>query len=280
MRPQQNSMKRGLTDKTQTPYELEIYHKDGRRIWLEVVKLPIMDDSGRVIGLQGIAQDISDRKNAQEIHLMNIQVETMRKFIRGLSHEIRNPLFGISSVSQILEKEITDEKYLLMISSLNTESKRIARLISELNMYVTTSPPVISRIDIKSFINAIQHKCAEKYPQVNFRGTVEPSLTLQGDEALLVYALEELLENSCQAGATEIVIDIYPAGEQVNFSIRDNGKGMSEKVLLECCEPFHTTKQGSSGLGLSLCKKIIEMHGGSFNITSQAGEGTFVSISV
>ena len=147
-------------------------------------------------------------------------------------------------------------------------------------MYITPGTPVISRIDIKSFINAVQHKCAEKYPQVNFKVTLEPSLTLQGDEYLLAYAIEELLENSCQAGATEIVIDIYLSGEQVNLSIRDNGNGMPEKELLECYEPFYTTKQGSSGLGLSLSKKIIEMHGGRFNITSQVGEGTFVSISV
>ena len=270
---------RGLKGEAQPPYELEIYHKDGRRIWLEVAELPLIDSRGRVTGLQGIAQDISDRRKAQEIYLMDIQVEKMRRFIRGLSHEIRNPLFGISSVSQILEREITDDEYLPMIRSLNKESKRIARLIEELNLFAATKNPVISRIDIKSFIDSVQHKYTGKYPQVNFKVALETSLALQGDEALMTYAIEELLENSCQAGATDIVIDIYLTGEQINLSIWDNGEGMSEKVLLECCEPFHTTKQGKSGLGLPLSKKIIEMHGGRFDITSKVGEGTFVSIS-
>jgi len=262
------------------PYELEIYHKDGRKIWLEVVEVPLTDDKGAVNGLQGVAQDISDKKKAQEAHLMNVQVETMRKLIRGLSHEIRNPLFGISSVSQILEREIADDKYMPMIRALNTESTKIARLIKELNMFVTPKTPVISRIDLKTFIDAVQYKYEGKYPRVSFRATLGPSVTIQGDEALLAYAVEELLENSYQAGATEIVIDGQLSGERVNLSIRDNGRGMSEQDLQACCEPFHTTKQGSSGLGLSLSKKFIEMQGGRFAITSQVGEGTTVTISL
>jgi PAS domain S-box-containing protein len=271
---------RGLRGEAQPPYELEIYHIDGRRIRLEMAERPLIDGKGQVSGLQGIAQDISDRKKAQEMRLVNIQVETMRKFIRGLSHEIRNPLFGISSVSQILDREIKDEKYLPMIRSLNDESNRITRLIKELNMYVTTKTPDISQIDLESFIHKVKHKCAGKHPQANFRVALEPSVTLKGDEALLAFAIEELLNNSCEAGSTEIVIDIYLAEEQVNLSIWDNGKGMSEKELLECCETFYTTKQGSSGLGLPLCRKVIEMHGGRFDITSRVGEGTYISISI
>lgn len=260
------------------PYELEIYNKDGNRTWLEVVEVALLDERGMVTGLQGVAQDISDRKKTEEIQLMQVQIETMRKLIRGLSHEIRNPLFGITSVSQILEMEIKDDKYMPMIRALNTESEKITRLIKELNMFVTPKTPVISRIDIKSFIDAAQRKCLEMCPQVNFKVTLGPALTLEGDEALLAYAIEEFLENSCQAGATEILIDSYISGEQVNLSIRDNGKGMSEKDLLACCEPFYTTKRGCSGLGLSLSKKFIELQGGSFNITSHAGEGTAISI--
>ncbi len=55
---------------------------------------------------------------------------------------------------------------------------------------------------------------------------------------------------------------------------------MNEKDMQKCIEPFYTTKRGSTGLGLSLSKKIIEMHGGRFNIASRVGEGTSISISI
>ena len=267
-----------LTGEVQPPYELEIYHKDGRRIWLEVVELPLMDDSDMVTGLQGIGQDISDRKKAAETHRIEVQIETMRKIIKGLSHEIRNPLFGISSVSQILGREIADEKLLPMVSALSTESARIANLIRELNMYVSPKSPAISRVDMTSSIERIRHKLSAKYRHVDFTVTLEPSLTLEADEALLAHAIEELLENSCQAGADKIVLTISRSGEQSRIDIRDNGRGMSEGELSECCEPFHTTKRSSSGLGLPLSKKIIEAHGGRFSLTSEPGEGTAIRI--
>jgi polar amino acid transport system substrate-binding protein len=248
------------------------------------MELPVLDGGGNVTGLQGVAQDISERKKAQETHVMSAQVEAMQKLIRGLSHEIRNPLFGISSVSQVLQREMEDEKYLPMVKALNTESNRIANLIEELNMYAAPKNPVISHIDASSFIDKLLLKFSEKYPNVNFKVNIEPSITIKGDESLLAYAVEQLFENSCQAGAAEINIDIYPDiflyDEQVNFSVRDNGKGINEKEMLKCFEPFYTTKQGSTGLGLSLSKRIIEIHGGRFNISSGAGEGTSISFSI
>ena len=92
-------------------------------------------------------------------------------------------------------------------------------------------------------------------------------------------AVKELLENAVDAEATEIRLIINEAGKSL-IQVIDNGKGMSEKELLECCEPFYTTKHGSTGLGLSLSKKIIEIYGGHLHITSQVGKGTSVSILV
>ncbi|MBI5100662.1 MAG: PAS domain S-box protein [Nitrospirae bacterium] len=274
----------GLRGKAHPPYELEIYHKDGRKIWLEVVELPVTDIHGGVTGLQGIAQDISARKSAREIHLMNTRFEAMRKLIAGLSHAIRNPLFGISSISQILQRADLDEKYAPMIRALNTESKRIADLINDLNMYAKPKAPVLSLIDMGSLIDTLKQKYSEKYPEITFRVNLESAMTVKGDESQLSYAIDQLLENGCQSGATELDIDIhrdyYFDGDRVNFSIRDNGTGISEKDILKCFDPFYTTRQRSTGLGLSLSKKLIELHGGSIDLSSKAGEGTSIFISL
>lgn len=271
---------RSLLGESQPPYELEIYHKDGGRVWLEVVELPVFDNEGNVTGIQGVAQDVSERKKAQEAIIAAGQVEAMRKLILGLLHGIRNPLFGITSIGQILQKEIEDGKHRSLIRAMNGEARRISSLMSELSMYANPKSPRAVPTDAESFIENILSKYRELYPNVAFRAKIGPPLSIYADQDMLYCAVGNLLENSCQAGATEIDIEAFISEGRTTLCITDNGKGMAEKDLEKCFEPFYTTKQGSTGLGLSLSKKLVETQGGFLSISRQKDKGISAIITI
>ena len=135
--------------------------------------------------------------------------------------------------------------------------------------------PVKTRILVKDFFSDLRRLCPE--PSIRFRLPDEP-LEWFADRAQMEQVFLNLLKNACEACAEksnpEIIVAAQREGNELVFTVRDNGIGVLPEVIDRVFVPFFTTKPSGSGIGLSICKQIITLHGGHISVESENGKGS------
>jgi two-component system sensor histidine kinase HydH len=200
----------------------------------------------------------------------------MAKVISGVAHEIRNPLFGISSIGQILEREVDSAQHRALAQAMLRESDRMKRLIEELLLYTKPSRFEITEVDLSTLFEELGHYLGARRETLSLSIDIPPLTTLRADRDKIRQVLLNLLNNAADAARTEIRVSAKTAGNVVEIRIADDGSGINENDLARVFDPFFTTKKGGTGLGLPICKKIVEDHGGTIDILSEKNRGTTV----
>ncbi|MBN2445432.1 MAG: HAMP domain-containing histidine kinase, partial [Phycisphaerae bacterium] len=143
-------------------------------------------------------------------------------------------------------------------------------------------PPRFQRCDINRLIERLLTVLKGEPAVQRVRITYEPSdkPNLYADEAQLEQLLMNLVLNAAQASADDGVVQVQatPSGDGLRLTIDDHGDGMDDETARLAFEPFYTTKARGTGLGLPICRKIAEAHGGTISIRSIPGEGTTVAV--
>ena len=239
--------------------------------------------------LHGLVDSVN--KMAQDLG----QMENMRQeFITNVSHEIQSPLTSILGFAQALQNdELSLEQRHHYLEIIEAESNRLSRLTNDLLKLAALDAdqaklaPQHYRLDqqIRSVILTCEPQWRDK--QIEMDVTLDES-AIQADTDLLNQVWINLLHNAIKftpAGGT-IAIDLHPRGEQVEFSIADSGIGISAEERVHIFERFYkadksrTRAAGGSGLGLAIVKKIVELHHGTIDLTSELGKGTIFSINL
>lgn len=201
-----------------------------------------------------------------------------------LAHEIRNPLAGIKGYAQVIEKRPAEERNRTFAQSIVNEVLRLENLVNELLAYVRSETPPMSRVDcsglISHAVSLIRHEALQLHVALNI--DCSEDLFILGNPDRLVQVLLNLFKNALQAmpdgGTLRIAAGI--AGQSVIVTVADSGAGIGPEEMARVFEPFFTTKARGTGLGLALCKKIIDEHNGTISLTSRVGHGTSVSITL
>jgi two-component system, NtrC family, sensor histidine kinase HydH len=199
-----------------------------------------------------------------------------------LAHEIRNPLAGIKGYAQVIEKKPLDERNSRFAGRIVVETQRLETLVSELLDYARSDRGTMSAVQLGE---VICHAAELLQPEaeslrVKVICSCPEGLQVTGNRDRLGQLLLNLGSNAIHAmpdGGT-LQITAEPSGDQVLLRVSDTGRGISAEDLPRIFEPFFTTKAKGTGLGLALCRKIAEEHGGSIEVRSAAGEGTSVSL--
>ncbi len=206
----------------------------------------------------------------------------------AIAHEIRNPLNYINLTLDHLrskyapldaEKRATFEK---LTSQLKAEVARINQQISDFLNYSRPTKAEIKPIDarkaIEDSLRIVEGEAAEKNIIISVieHEDVPP---IMGDPEFLRSVFNNLFINAVQAmesagGHLNIKISPDDGGEFVNFEITDTGNGISTENLSNIFEPYFSTKETGTGLGLAIVHKIVDIHGGTIEVTSSEGEGT------
>jgi signal transduction histidine kinase len=223
------------------------------------------------------------------------QMENMRQeFISNVSHEIQSPLTSIRGFAQALKDDhLSAEERHHYLAIIEEESTRLSRITEDLLRLASLDSnqlhfePKQYRLDqqIRNLILVCEPQWGTK--SINMDVSLE-ALTITADEDLLSQVWMNLIHNSIkftpQAGS--IKIDLYPRGDQVIFRISDTGIGIAEEDQHRIFERFYKadksrtrTKEGS-GLGLSIVKKIVEMHKGTIEVESKILTGTIFTVSL
>jgi len=207
-------------------------------------------------------------------------------FLKGLSHEVRNPLSGIKGAAKCLRELRTYDEEL--ISVLLAETERIERLLervvrsfdfSVLNLEETNIHKVIQSV-VKLFESELKRKGVRVL--YNFDPSL-PEILLDRDR--ITQAFMNIFKNAIEAVSDspkkEIRIEtgyaIHPSGF-IFMRVRDSGVGMGEEELSNLFLPFYTTKERGSGLGAFITNEIVKRHGGEIKVKSEKGKGTEVTV--
>jgi PAS domain S-box-containing protein len=203
------------------------------------------------------------------------------RFVAGIAHELRNPLFAISSTCQILAREIDSPLHRQLIGAMSSEILRVKRLIEDLLSYGNPNPlrfkPANPWQIADEVVNQLKPEAERKDVKlIREPGGNERALRIDPERIREVFI--NLLENALRATASGTVrIASAERDGQISFTIADTGTGIAQEDLPLVFEPFFSRSHGGTGLGLSIVKKTIEDHGGNVVIThSQPNAGTTI----
>lgn len=201
----------------------------------------------------------------------------------ALAHEIRNPLGAIRGATELLETSPTiqtgeDQE---CIEILKTEIERLEQTV---NQYLHFARKTDQMIDvslpqlIKKALLSLQGKALKSKTEIEFVDNEVGNVRLMTDPLKLEQVITNLAINACEAFSPRVWIELQKTQEQeqsfIDISVRDNGPGIAPQVLRNIFTPLFTTKSAGSGLGLPICKKIVDSLGGELRVESQLGKGT------
>ncbi|NJD62266.1 MAG: HAMP domain-containing histidine kinase, partial [Deltaproteobacteria bacterium] len=259
---------------------------------LEPVPLPERSDelgdlqaSYRVM-VDRLRQQEAERERTQELMATTEKMATIGTMAAGIAHEINSPLTGALHSVKALGKETLDPRkrgrYLQVVEE---SLERIRRAVSQLLDYSTVHATHPSDCDlsllVKSTLELLDYQIGKN------RITVEnrlPSLVLRADAHKMEQVFVNLVLNAIAAMPSGGRLEFRHAAEDswLTLVVADTGIGIPEENLGRIFEPFFTTKGNGkgTGLGLAVCRKIVELHGGKITVSSRPGEGTSFYVSL
>ena len=213
------------------------------------------------------------KRNEFERKLHQKEYESWEKLMRVLTHEIMNSITPIVSLSETLLSWNQGQNLMGF-----TESYR---------QFAGLKRPTLSHFSLTDLIQDIQVLCQEDLRQQHIAFSVDFSqsgLQVHADKKMLSQVLLNLLRNAMQALAEqphkEIRLKACATGTRLFITMTDNGPGIPSNLLEDIFIPFFTTKTNGTGIGLSLSRQIIRMHGGELSVTSQPYQATSFTISL
>lgn len=232
-----------------------------------------------------VFQDLTELKALQGELLNKERFAAMGRVVAGVAHEIRNPLFGISAIGQIFERELKDPEQQELCRALLAETKRLNQLVEELLIYGRPMKHNREDTDLRVLWEEVLDLHREELRQ---RG-----IKVSGDYAVrhpiaffdpyqIRQVFMNLLRNAMEAtpDGGSISITLLLADNFLMFQVTDTGSGIPKENLEHVFDLFYTTKPKGTGLGLAICRKIMRDHGGEIVIESTVGAGTTVAITL
>jgi light-regulated signal transduction histidine kinase (bacteriophytochrome) len=266
-------------------------HKDGHVVILETSGRPILDSEGNLQGYRGINRDITDRKRADE-RLSELLDELQRsnkeleQFAYVASHDLQEPLRMISSYTQLLErryKDALDDDANEFIAFAVDGANRMQRLINDLLTFsrIQTKGRAFELVDLHAVVGHAQANLATAIDETSALITTEALPEVLGDEAQLISVFQNLIANAIKFrsdASPRICICSKDLGSSWEISVSDNGIGIHpdfcERIFI-IFQRLHTREEyPGTGIGLALCKRIIERHGGRIWVQEKEPPGT------
>jgi len=199
-----------------------------------------------------------------------------------LAHEIRNPLAGIKGYAQVIEKNPADLRNGKFAGRMVQEVLQLEKLVDGLLAYVKSDTFAAAPLDLGELLSATMALLRSEAEQLGVTVEVDapPGLQISGNRDRLGQLLLNLGKNALQAmpDGGHLRIRAGTSGQDALIVVDDSGQGIRGEDMPRIFEPFFTTKARGTGLGLALCKKIVEEHRGTVNIASTVGTGTTVTI--
>ncbi len=285
---------------TGEPLQREIYYEhEGISAWFQVIAVKLND------GFAVTFRDITERKEAtQAMRTANRELEArnqaLREFAYIASHDLQEPLRKITAFADLMREdygEAVDETGDYYLERMQDAARRMSTLISDLLDYsrVTTRSKPFEETDLNDLIDEVRADLDLRIRDVKGRIEVGDLPTLVADPTQIRQLLQNLIGNALKFHkpdeppvvrvSGDVIVEAGSEADQhgrCRLKIEDNGIGMEEKYLERIFSPFkrlHGRSQfEGTGMGLAICRRIVERHGGDISVSSTPGEGTCFTI--
>ncbi len=273
--------------------EIEVETRAGSLLWIDVSRTPLFDGSGRPNGYSFVVRDITARKLAEEKMAFTERMTAVGNMAAALAHEIGTPLGVISNTAEFLMLDLEDDDARRQeLETIVRETDRIGGLVRELLSFSRPEKPEMEPLELKNVLSRVErliHHASQKQGtkiEVKIDSQLAPIL---GDANQLEQVILNLCMNALQAvesGGTVWVTarqscPIGPDGVErtgLEVVVEDDGPGIPPAHLSQLFDPFFTTKVNGTGLGLSVCKTLVEEHGGSITVKSLPEKGVSFTV--
>ncbi len=246
------------------------YHNDDKYLLLEFIRI----------------------KNHQKIsHEESIlsQYEASKSLLRGLAHEIKNPLGGIRGAAQLLQRELTEEDSIQLTQIIINEADRLKNLLDR--MVGPKDIPTKTEVNIHQILEHVRGLVLAENEQVSLSVDYDPSIPeLHADESMMIQVFLNITRNAITASTRDgnqskvsfktraqrnckIGLNTYPLVARID--IKDNGSGVSKEIAEKIFMPMITGHAEGTGLGLSIAQTLVQQHNGLIEFTSQPGKTVF-----
>jgi PAS domain S-box-containing protein len=277
--------KQGIADK----HEFKLKNKNGKDVWTYLSASPVMDDRGNMLSCCALVYNISDRK-ATEQQLLQLTEDLQRsneqleQFAYVASHDLQEPLRAVTSYAQLLAQRYQnnlDDRADKYINYIIGGATRMHQLINDLLAYSRSGrgkefEPTDCNITVQKSLSNLQMAIAETQAAI----ACDAMPTVMADESQLVQLFQNLIGNAikfCRHDIPSIHISVSQQDREWQFSVRDNGIGIApeyaERIFI-IFQRLHSRREyDGTGIGLAICKRIVERHGGRIWVDSREAKG-------
>lgn len=288
---------RALRDGTDYESEARNRRHDGEYRWLLTRAVPVRDAQGRIMAWYGTTTDIHGRKQNEEerehllAELQRINAE-LQQFSYAVSHDLNEPLRTISNFLQLFMRrsqeklDVADKEYLTFAVD---GAQRMRQMLADLLAYTRVDGPTgtFTVVDSEALLTRVLSELQVAIADAKADVTHDPLPTVLGDATRLGQVLQNLIGNALKfrgVAALRIHVSAQRDSQHWRFAVRDNGIGIDPQQtgrLFKVFQRLHThSEYPGTGIGLAICKKIVERHGGRIWVESQPGEGSIFYFTV
>jgi PAS domain S-box-containing protein len=264
-------------------------HRDGRLVILETSGIPLLDEEGNLRGYRGADTDITERRELEEELIKHQKLESLGILAGGIAHDFNNILTAVMGYLSLIRSAIKPgDRLLPLVEGSERAALRAKDLTQQLLTFSKGGVPIKKIISLTVLLrDAASFATAGSGVQCRF--SLSDNLWLvDADEGQISQVVNNLVINAAQAmpqgGTISITAANVPAGSEkdlplkgqdyVRFSVSDEGIGIPHDYLQKIFDPYFTTKQRGSGLGLATCYSIVRNHDGMLTVQSELGRGS------
>lgn len=247
---------------------------------VEVNAFPFRNEQGSMMGTAFFIKDVTNICSMEEQLKRAEKLSALGVLAAGIAHEIRNPLTGMKMIVQLLDSDFNKEDFRREpLNIIQNEINRLERIIGNLLDFAKPSKPRIVKVAIESVLDdcLMLVKNQLKKQGIKLRKNFSKSCSkILADPDQLKQVFINILTNAIQAlgAGGELSVSVEPSVDAINVKIEDNGSGIAPQHLNDIFNPFMTTKEDGTGLGLSMVQRILEEHGGRIEVNSVLDEGS------
>jgi two-component system sensor histidine kinase DctS len=283
-------------------YESRWQHRDGRPVEVMVYEAPLVDAKGQQIGWMASVVNITERKRMEERERK--QAEAMAHHARltmlgevasTLAHELNQPLSAIISynagVQNALQRQgFSDALVLNAIQRMGEQASHAGRIVKRIREFLTRREPQREPCDINEVVESAMGLLLREITRHGVAVSMQLDRQLpqiEADPVLIEQVAANLIRNACDAMATQkgprrlqVQTQLALDGQFVKVVVTDNGPGLQGQTIEGLCAPFYSTKSDGMGMGLAICRSIVELHYGALDAHDAPGGGAVMSFSV
>ena len=281
-------------------FEARFYRKDKSVAWVSINVRSVRDESGKTAYLEGILQDITERKTMESRFLQSQKMEAVGKLAGGIAHDFNNILAAIIGYTEIAHGKLLQRELDRYLREVLNAADRAKNLVAQILAFSRKAEKEIKPVDISSLIAESLRLLRAAIPStIEIRREISPSVgEVLADPTQLHQVMMNLFTNAAYAmrdnggilevglSSTDITPDILPLfpdlkpGPHVKLKVSDTGAGIAPDILSKIFDPFFTTKKAGegTGLGLSVVYGIVKECGGTVTVLSEPGRGSTFTV--